>query len=107
MSDYTPTVSAFVDALPVGRANAMTGKRLAAAFGTDDRTLRALAHEAIEAGYLVVADNAGYYRPESASEADEAIGRLESQGRQMLDRARRTRALLYRVFHPEQGTLDL
>lgn len=98
-------LSAFLAALPVGRENAMTGKRLADALGTDDRTLRALAHEAVEAGQIVLADNAGYYRPANAAEADEAIGRLESQGRAMLRRASLTRNLIYRVFHPEQGRL--
>ena len=101
----TATVTDFIRALPIGRGSALTARALAERLGTDDRALRALAAEAVDAGTLVVADNAGYYRPASAAEANEAIGRLESQGRQMLRRAALTRSLVYREFHPEQGRL--
>ena len=94
----------FFDHLPFGRANAVTARQLAARYGISDRDARALADAAADAGLLVCADNHGYFRPATAAEVDETIGRLASQAARMSRRARIIRALADRAFG-RQGTL--
>lgn len=95
-------IDAFVDALPVGRGQALTARQLAPRLGLHganaDRTIRSLAEHATLQGHLLCADNGGYFRPESADEAAETIGRLRSQGSKMLERARTLQALADREF---------
>jgi hypothetical protein len=85
-----------------GRANAKTARWLVANLGmnkaTGDRLLRAIANAATENGLLICTGNAGYWLPDSLAEAEETIGRLHSQGVQMLERAKEMRALVDRHF---------
>lgn len=98
----------FYNALPHGRDQALTARELSARLGLSerhgDRVLRNLAQHATDAGYLVCTSNAGYYRPASADEAQETIGRLRSQAAHMSDRARRMQGLMDRLFG-QQGRL--
>lgn len=91
-----------------GRTNAKTARQLCRLLGlsTDgDRTLRALANAATDAGQLICTGNDGYWLPADPSEAEETIGRLQSQGVQMLERARQLRTLVERHFTPIQPNL--
>lgn len=81
-----------------GRARALTARQLKD-HGFSDRELRALAHEAATAGVLVCADNAGYFLPASREEVAECIGRLRSQGQEMLARACTLERLAFRQFN--------
>lgn len=87
-----------------GRKNAKTAKVL---LGTwldemDDRGIRRLAGEARELGFPVIGDSRGYFYAETRAEAEEAIARLESQGKAMLHSA----AILKRILdRPGQGEL--
>lgn len=81
-----------------GKANAKTARELRARYGYHDRTLRALVHGANEAGHLVVAGNDGYYVPLTEAEVLEPIGRLRSQGLEMLARARQMQELAAMAF---------
>lgn len=99
------TLHDFLAALPVGRENAMTGRRLADALGTDDRTLRELIRQANEANVLVSADDAGYFVPLTADEAMPSVWRKQSQISTSQRRVRKELALIYQRFHPEQERL--
>jgi len=72
-----------------------------------DRILRAAIHRANEINLLIVADNDGYFVPESMSEVEEAIGRLRSQAAEMMDRARRIEALASQTFYSTQMGLGV
>lgn len=90
-------LAAFYEALGIGRANARTAQQIATAMnipGRDaDRYLRNLAQHSVQAGLIVCSGNAGYWRPATAKEVYETIGRLRSQGLLMLERARHLQAL--------------
>ncbi len=92
-----------------GRLAARTARQIEADLGFNDRKLRALAHQAAEAGILICADNAGYFLPASPEEVEETAGRMESQAKEMLGRVGRIRALAATVFRhaPEQMGLSL
>lgn len=84
-----------------GQSNAKTARQLVRmmALGRNgDRRLRLLANAATESGLLVCTGNAGYWLPATEQEAEETIGRLNSQGLRMLERARELRALVARQF---------
>jgi hypothetical protein len=82
-----------VRALARGRKNAWPAKQLGDDLGyaakdvRDGRLLRLLAAEAVGQGFPLCTDNAGYFWPTSAGEADEAIRRLRSAGKALLRRA--------------------
>lgn len=100
-------VAAFYAALPMGRINALNARTLSARLNlgrNGDRRLRALAHAATDANMLVCGDSAGYYRPATAEEARESVGRLMSQARHMAERGHRLIALIDQTFG-QQGTL--
>lgn len=87
-----------------GKAQAQTARQLRAAYGYSDRQLRALVHAANEAGYLIVADNGGYFVPAGEAEVDEAVGRLNAQALEMLARARQIKELAFLRFSmPTKG----
>lgn len=88
-----------------GRAHAKTAKEISRALGLGvhgDRILRALAHHATDDGIVVCTGNAGYWLPETEAEAEETIGRLRSQGVDMLQRADTLSKLVHQQFHPTQ-----
>lgn len=87
-------------AVAVGRQHAKTARQLRAFGFPSDRHLRALVHRATDRGDLICADNAGYFVPASADEAQETIGRLRSQAIHMHCRASRLQALVDQVFAP-------
>lgn len=90
-----------------GKANARTARTLRATYGYSDRQLRALVHAANEAGYLIVADNGGYFIPAGEEEVSEAVGRLNAQALEMLARARQIKELAFLRFSmpTKTGTL--
>jgi hypothetical protein len=77
-----------------GRDNAKTalqvsvalelGRRASGRIVDGDRICRALANAARKSGQPVCSGNNGYWLPASPEEADETIGRLKSQGADML-----------------------
>lgn len=85
-----------------GHDNAKTARWLVEKLGlpasTGDRVLRALANAATESGFIVCTGNAGYWIPATPEEAEETIGRLQSQGVQMIERAKQLRALVDKHF---------
>lgn len=90
----------------LGRANAQTARQLSRSLHlgpNGDRLLRALAHAATEAGIVVCTGNSGYWLPETQAEAEETIGRLYSQGTEMIRRANALRALVSRRFASSSG----
>ena len=98
-------IQIFVDYLTThaqGRGNAKTSRHIIAALALGkhgDRILRALAHAATESGHLICTGNDGYWLPATADEAEETIGRLHSQGQEMLRRAQSLRTLVHQKFH--------
>lgn len=93
-----------------GRAQAKTARQLSRALGlgkNGDRILRALAHAATEAGVVVCTGNSGYWYPETQAEAEETIGRLYSQGAEMIRRANALRELVSRQFAQDSQQLTL
>ena len=103
-------VRAFVEHLQEhahGRANAQTARQLSRSLhlgSNGDRLLRAWAHAATEAGIVVCTGNSGYWFPETQAEAEETIGRLYSQGTEMIRRANALRELVARRFASNSGT---
>lgn len=88
-----------------GKANAITARVLAQSLGlgdNGDRKLRALVHAANESGLLIVADDHGYFEPDTPEECDESVGRLMSQAAEMIERARRIEALKVQHFYSTQ-----
>lgn len=75
----------------IGRENAKTAREIGDALELGkhfDRLLRAFKHAANESGLLICADNTGYFIPANRDEASESIGRIRSQGAEMLALAR-------------------
>jgi hypothetical protein len=86
-----PDVEAFIAALPLGQANAVTWPVLAQRLGLGrnaDRKLRALSEQAAYMGMLACSTDDGYYLPTSMAEAQASIRRIASQGAVMTRRAR-------------------
>jgi hypothetical protein len=95
----------FVHTHAHGKANAITARNLGEALSlgaSGDRKLRALVHAANESGLLIVADDSGYFEPDTPEECDESVGRLKSQAAEMLERARRIEALKVQHFYSTQ-----
>ncbi len=63
------------------------GRRVGDKIVDGDRVCRALANAARKSGLLVCSGNIGYWLPASAEEAQDTIGRLRSQGADMLTTA--------------------
>ena len=79
-----------------GHASAKTARQLRVymALGRNyDRTLRALANAARAQGFLICSGNSGYWLPSSSAEIDETIGRMISQGQDMIRSAKRIKKL--------------
>lgn len=97
--------SDFIHANAHGKANAIPARILAQRLDlgpNGDRKLRALVHAANEKGLLILADNVGYFEPATPEECDESVGRIESQAFEMLERARRIKALVTQNFYSTQ-----
>jgi len=95
----------FVHVHAHGKANAITARVLTESLNlgaSGDRKLRALVHAANESGLLIVADDHGYFEPDTPEECDESVGRLMSQAAEMLERARRIEALKVQHFYATQ-----
>ena len=99
-----------------GRDNAQTALQVSLALGLGrrasgrivdgDRICRALANAARKAGQPVCSGNNGYWLPASPEEAEETIGRLQSQGVDMLavaDDLRRAVAMQFNVQPKRRG----
>ncbi len=106
----------FLAAVPHGRANALTGREIAAALGlTDndgallphwDRHIRALREAAINAGALICADDNGYFIPSCREETDHSLGRRRKQIYTTLASLRAEEALINRSFPAGEGEIE-
>lgn len=102
-------IDEFYARVPVGKAAAKSAAQLAAELGlaasqaqateSAKRTIRLLADQAVDAGLLLVADNAGYFVPAEYAEMEEAMARMASQEALMAERRRRVQALADARFH--------
>jgi hypothetical protein len=94
--DFRRELGQFYDWLLVhayGRAHAKTAKAIAEATNWSDRDLRAFASAAVDEGYLICADGAGYFVPSQGQEVAATVRRLRSQAAEMGARATRLEAL--------------
>lgn len=60
-----------LELIPSGAANAVSMKRLAAAVGTDPRTVRKIIADLREGGAVILSNESGYFRPELPEDLEE------------------------------------
>ena len=94
-----------LDYIPRGQENAVSMADLAAAIGTDERTVRKIIEKARLEGAVIIGDNSGYYKPASRQELEPYVHRIEKKARKILAAVGAGRRLLREM--PGQQEIDL